>query len=638
MAIFGRRRRAEPTEPEELPELEAAGFYLHAAASASAGFGQITRRLPVLIGQAFEIAWSASRLNTVLTLGFNLAAGIAITFGLLATRDVASALFADTPNWDRVLAAVPALATVGGAVAVRAGMGIAAGWAQARMKPLVTNMVEARFFGLTTRVPLAAFDDDAFSDDMQRARDRGVDGAVRLVDNTVDVVTGLVGMLAVAVAVAIIHPLLLVLLLVVTIPVSWAAIRSARIQYVSFQQRISRNRRVWLLENLMASATTAAETRAYQLGPWLHRQHQHMVAAETRADFAVIHRQTLIRIAGSLAAGVAVFAVYAALGWLLAIGEVPVAAGVAAVLALQQGTANTRQLTTAVNEVYHEGLYFADYTTFVTNASQRVSDDAETPNDREPPSVIRLDEVSLRYPGAETDAVSGVSAEIRHGETIALVGVNGSGKTSLAKLIATLYRPTGGTVTWDGEKISDREPGAAAPHVAVITQDYARWPFSARTNITIGRHDLPVADPDRIEASARAAEAHELITKLPQGYDTLLDRTFKGGTELSIGQWQRLACARGFYRDSPILICDEPSAALDPRAEAALFDQLRDRAGRGTTVLITHRLANVVHADRILVMEAGRLIESGSHAELLAADGHYAELFHLQAKHYIAED
>src|SRR5690606_33310 len=140
-------------------------------------------------------------------------------------------------------------------------------------------------------------------------------------------------------------------------------------------------------------------------------------------------------------------------------GEVPVAAGVAAVLALQQGTANTRQLTTAINEVYHEGLYFSDYTTFVTNASRRVDDESEAPADLDPPSVIRLDEVSLRYPGAETDAVSGVSAQIRHGETIALVGVNGSGKTSLAKLIATLYRPTGGTVTWNGEKISDREPG-----------------------------------------------------------------------------------------------------------------------------------------------------------------------------------
>lgn len=630
------RRNGPATDTDPLPELEAAGFYLHAAESARTGFGRLVRRLPVLIGQAAGIAWRASRLSTVLTLGFNLASGVATTFGLLATRDVAAALFTAAPTWDRVLTAVPALATVGAAVAARAGMGIAAGWAQARLSPLVTNMVESRFYGLTTRVPLAAFDDDAFSDDMQRARDRGMEGAVRLVDNTIDVLTGIVGMLAVATAVAIIHPLLLVLVLVVAVPVGWAAIRSARIQYVSYQQRISRRRRVWLLENLMASAATAAEMRAYQVGPWLHRQHRHMVESETRADFDVIHRQTLTRIAGGLAAGVATFGVYAALAWLLATGEVPVAAGVAAVLALQQGTSTMRQLTTSVNEVYHEGLYFGDYTTFVDAATARLDHAATDTTGLTPPGVIRLDDVGLRYPGSSAEAVSGVTAEIRHGETIALVGVNGSGKTSLAKLIATLYRPTSGSITWDDVDVSTREPGAAAPHVAVITQDYARWPFSARTNITIGRHDHPTGDTDRIEAAARSAAAHDMITKLPNGYDTLLDRTFKGGTDLSIGQWQRLACARGFYRDSPILICDEPSAALDPRAEAALFDRLRDRSGHSTTVLITHRLANVVHADRILVLEAGRLIETGSHAELLAADGHYAELFRLQARHYLS--
>jgi ABC-type multidrug transport system fused ATPase/permease subunit len=227
-----------------------------------------------------------------------------------------------------------------------------------------------------------------------------------------------------------------------------------------------------------------------------------------------------------------------------------------------------------------------------------------------------------------------VSLTLRRGEVIAFVGENGSGKSSLAKLIAGLYLPNSGTIHWDGVAIGELDRRSLAAQVAVISQDWWKFPFTADRNITLGRYDRgPDVDGPTVTQAASAAAAHDMITKLPRGYETLLDREFKDGYELSGGQWQRLVSARGLYRDARLLICDEPSSALDARAEHAIFQQLLGDRKR-TTVLITHRLANVRHADHIYVLHHGKIIQHGTHAQLIAAGGLYQELFHLQASGY----
>jgi ATP-binding cassette subfamily B protein len=240
-----------------------------------------------------------------------------------------------------------------------------------------------------------------------------------------------------------------------------------------------------------------------------------------------------------------------------------------------------------------------------------------------------VDNVTFTYPGAHDPALSQVSVEIRRGEVVALVGENGSGKTTLAKILAGLYRPESGTVCWDQTAISDVDPEPLRERIAVIAQDHANWPLTVRHNITMGRD----ADPATL-ATAAASGADTVIERLPHGYDTLLDRHFKDGAELSGGQWQRIAAARGFYRSAPLLIMDEPTAALDARAEYALFSSIRGHAQGRSVLLITHRLASVKHADRIYVLREGRVIEQGGHADLLALGGQYADLFTLQASQY----
>jgi ATP-binding cassette subfamily B protein len=243
---------------------------------------------------------------------------------------------------------------------------------------------------------------------------------------------------------------------------------------------------------------------------------------------------------------------------------------------------------------------------------------------------VSLREVSFRYDPEAPWTLREIAAEIPAGTRTALVGENGSGKTTLAKILAGLYRPSAGGVRWDEVSIGDVDGEPLREQIAVIAQDHGNWPLSVRDNITMGR----LLDDTLLAAAVAASGADTVINELAKGYDTLLAREFKDGAELSGGQWQRIAAARGIYRSAPLLIMDEPTAALDARAEYALFSSLRTLAEDRTVLIITHRLASVRHADRIYVLAHGQVTESGTHAELMDLGGQYEELYTLQASQY----
>jgi len=245
-----------------------------------------------------------------------------------------------------------------------------------------------------------------------------------------------------------------------------------------------------------------------------------------------------------------------------------------------------------------------------------------------------VENVTFTYPDADRPALSDVSLEIGAGEVVALVGENGSGKTTLAKLVAGLYSPEQGHVHWDGRDVGELDPEDVRRRVAVIFQDFARYLLPARENVGLGRHER-VEDLDAIVHAAERAGAHGFLSGLPEGYETMLGREFAGGWDLSIGQWQRVALARAFFRDAPFVILDEPTAALDARAEADLFARLRELLEDRSVLLISHRFSSVRTANRIYVLDQGRVVEHGTHQELMALHGLYAELFTLQARQYL---
>jgi ATP-binding cassette subfamily B protein/ATP-binding cassette subfamily C protein len=610
-------------------ELTASYWRAHDQRLAQTGFGAIARQLPGLVAQAIQLGWEANRRDTVATIGLNLVSGVLTGFALLATTGVLEALFAAGPTPERVRAALPSLVLVAAATAARAGLQAAAGWAQSRLRPQVDRVVEIRLLDLTTQVELAAFDDAEFYDAMQRARDRGTFAASAVVTNVLDCVTGVAGIASAALVVAVLQPILLVLLLLAELPEGWAAVRAARIGYITNFALADSRRRAWILTDLMAERHTAAEMRSFTLRHFMLARVARLAAYARDAEMKAAGHQALTRVTAQAAGGVATAGVYVALGILLAVGALPLAAAGTAVLAIRSAQASLNTLLYAVNQCYEEGLYFSDYLAFCADAAGRIPSRGGTPA---PAGFDRLtaDAVTFAYPGADAAALREVTIEIRRGEVIALVGENGSGKTTLAKILAGLYRPGSGTVRWDSTDVAAVDPESLREQIAVIAQDHANWPLTVRHNIAMGRD----ADQDALVRAAEASGADTVIGAFPHGYDTLLDRRFKDGAELSGGQWQRIAAARGFYRSASLLIMDEPTAALDARAEYALFSSIRGHAAGRSVLLITHRLASVRHADRIYVLRDGQVIEQGVHADLLALGGQYAELYTLQASQY----
>jgi ATP-binding cassette subfamily B protein len=602
-------------------------------ARADAGPLAVVGRLPRLIATAIAISWRADRVRTSVVGLATVGSGTMAAFGLLATQRILVELFVGGPTPDRIVAALPALAFLAAVTVVRAGLGIATGYAENGLTPRVDREVERSLFETTTAVRLDAFDEDAFADDMERAR-RGTESAIALVQGAMHFLAGFVGLLAVTIAVIVIHPLLLVALLAATVPIAWAILKAGHLRYRTYIAGSVRRRRWWMLNRLMAERSSAPELRAYGLRRFLLDQYDRVMDVETRIQLDLARRVTTTVSVGSVIGGLATGAVYVLLGVLLLYGHIPLSAAATCVIAVQAAQRSLATVTYQIDRIYMEGQHFSDFTGFMARAREHMPDASGTIVPAAL-SELALRGVGMRYPDRATPAVDDVTLTIRAGQTVAFVGENGSGKTTLAALIAGLRSPSSGTITWNGHPLATLDQVALRRRVGVVSQEFFKWPFTAATNIAIGDAD---AEPerDRIERAADRAAAHEMVLELPHGYETLLDRTFAQGQDISGGQWQRITAARGFLRDSELLIMDEPSSALDPRAEYALFQAIRHRQGRATTILITHRLANVRHADMIYVLHAGRLVESGTHDELVAASGRYADLFALQAAGYRA--
>lgn len=614
-----------------LGEITLSDWYGHAGAMADVGFLSLSRRLPALVAQAVRLGWAASPRDIVATIGLSVLGGVFTAFGLLATTGVLSALLEAGPTPDRVVAALPSLVLVGVAGTLRALVQAGAGWAQSRLDPQVSRIAEERLYGLTAQVSLAAFDDPDFHDSLQRASSRGITTAGSIVSTTINVLTAAIGIASAAGVLGVLHPVLLPLLVLAVLPDAWAAVRTARMRYTTMYAFIPVVRRKWIISELLAERAAAAEVRSFTMRAFLLRMYDAVATAEQNVRLDLARRQTFARVVGEALGGLGAALVYVALGLLLAAGSVPLAVAGTAVLAIRSGQTYLSNLMFATNRLYEEGLYFTDFLDFCAEAERRVGparpDTAPTTFER-----IAAEDVVFTYPGSETPALRGVSVHLDRGEVIALVGENGSGKTTLAKLLAGLYEPGSGRVLWDETDLAGVDPDGLRRNIAVIAQDHTRWPLTARDNISMGTD----RGEEALTSAAEVAGADQVVAELPHGYDTLLDRRFKDGQELSGGQWQRIAIARGFHRDAPLLICDEPTAALDARAEHALFERVRQHADGRTVLLITHRLASVRYADRIYVLDHGRVVEQGTHGHLMTLGGIYADLYGLQAEAYSA--
>jgi ATP-binding cassette subfamily B protein len=605
------------------------GFAQHEGAAATLGFWAMLRRLPGLLRVTFGLAWQAGRWTLPVAVGANVLAGAATALILVATNSVLAVLLSAPPSRELLLTAVPSIAWVVAGGVLRSLLSSVGSAANGRLGPRVDRAAYVRLLERAVAVELAVVQDAAFSNDLAAAR-RGALAARQVTTATISLLDAITGLVAAGSVLAVLHPALMPMLLAVILPSAWGAVRVARARFLSMKRWTELHRQLDMLASLLTQPSSAEEIRAHQTGRFLLDHYQRLAGLAEAEQSRLADTEARTTLVAEGVSGLAKVATYGALGLLLIAGSVPLSVAGTVVLAIQTGTRHLTNLVMSVNDLYEQGLFVQDWQETCERAEVEAMP-ARPHRLLRPPRTIAVRDLHFTYPNSAEPALRGIDMTVSRGEVVAFVGENGSGKSTLAKLLAGLYLPSWGAVYWDGVPTSQVDRDSVFDHVALVAQDFVQWPFTARVNVTIGRSTRP-PDTGALHRAARFGRAHEVVARLDRGWDTLLAREFWGGTALSGGQWQRLGLARAHYRDAPVVVFDEPTAALDPRAEVEVFDQVCGLAAAGrAVVLVTHRLASVRRADRVYVLDQGKVVEHGTHDQLMARGGRYAELYLLQA-------
>ena len=596
------------------------------AAGRSIRMRDMARRLPQLVRRSLALAWRVDRRATVGLLLCQLITGVMQALGLVAIAGTLTALLRDGDVYHRLLQAWPSVALLAGAAGVRALLGITVNWLSSRLSPLMTREAEQMLLTGCAEVELCAYDDPEFNRDREAA-DRGAQVTGDLINEGQDLIASAAAFLAGAIVLAGVHWVLLPLLVAASLPQAVAQVSAARVRYLANLRSNGDARMLSVLRWHIYTKDAADQIRAGTMAPFLSGRYRSTVARINREDRSAADQGARMSLIGALCGGLGSAVVWAAVVWLLATGRITVGHAGTAVFALQTAGMSVRGLVSVGARAVRTGLYMDDWTGFLDKAGGfRMR---RGPHRPPAPETIEVKSLTHRYAGKDRDALSDVSLTLRRGEVTALVGFNGSGKSTLSKLISGLYLPSGGgQVLWDGVPTDDLDPQALWEQVALVPQDYAHWPLTVRENVTLGQpHRAGRRGGPRGVRGGRRRRGRD---KLRAGLDTLLAREWLNGEELSGGQWQRIALASAFFRQAGLLVLDEPTANLDPRAEYRIFQRLRNpgpgpRRPAGDP---PHHQRRRRRPDR--GPQRGQIVQEGTYAQLCEQQGPFAKLLSYQ--------
>ncbi|MFK4146632.1 ABC transporter ATP-binding protein [Streptomyces sp. NPDC004065] len=587
-----------------------------------ADFRKMCARLPSVLGDTTWMAWAVDRHGVVLLLASQILTGTTAAVVLGFTAKAMTHLLGAGTVTERLHAALPALTVVTAAAAIGRVSSALASYADGRITPRLATEADVALVSAVCRVEASAYGTDGFAD-RQEAAEVGVTRTTMMVKDAQLFMSALIRMIAAAGVITALHWMLLPLLLLAVLPAGAGAVLSARIDYETHYANVGDRNVRGMMRWWATYPRHGDEVRANGMTGYLTYWYRALSERIDQRTLTAAPRMLRIVLATSALGGLFLLLTWAALAWLASTGRVGLPVAATAVVGVQTALAALSQVVIHGAALFHTSLYLADMRSFLDTAAKQAPHRGPL-TIPEQVDEIRLDEVAYQYPGKDQPAVAGVSLTLRRGEILAIVGENGSGKSTLTKLITGILLADKGRVLWDGTDLAEADPESVWKRTALVPQNFACWPLRARENITLGQprtfDDGPVWD------AVDAVGMREAIEKLPRQLDTLLARELFGGAELSGGQWQRLACARALYRRTPLLILDEPTSQMDPRGEHQIFLEIKRIAADRMTIVVTHQLENTRLADRIVVMQHGRIIEQGRYDDLVNAGGLFAEL------------
>jgi ATP-binding cassette subfamily B protein len=620
----------------EAAEAPAAGGVTWADIYESPQVNRSVRHLPRLCREAVRLVWAAGRRELLVVLAIKVVNGLGLAAVLLLGKGLLDEVIAAGRSGTGAGTVLPRLLLL---TVVMAGLGFLAAIGREHreiLAELASRHAQSQIIDVACAVELEAYDTPAFHDRLVRAAGGGQFRPWQVVEGLTGLAGAAIGIAGITLALLAIQPWLVPLVLAAAVPLLIAVARGGELMF-GFRHRMTETeRRRNYLYMLLAGKDAAKELRAFGLEGFLRERFDRLYDEHMTELRKMTRRRLRVSLLGNLATTVVLAGIVATLLVLALNGRIGLAdAGTAAGAVFVLGERLMNAVFSA-GMLYESSLFIDDFTSFVAMAPE-----VEARRSRGPAPAgfrrLQVEDVTFTYPSATTPALTGVSIEIGAGEIVALVGENGSGKTTLAKLLCRLYLPHEGRVLWDGVDTATVDPDGLRRSVAVIFQDFLHYALPAAENIGMGRHQR-IGDTVAVRGAAVHAGADDFLARLPKGYETVLGPEFEGGKELSVGQWQRVALARAFFRDAPFIILDEPTAALDARAEHELFESIRTLCRGRSVLLISHRFSSVRSADRIYVLDGGQVVEAGSHDELMEVGGRYAELFTLQASAYLAPE